>query len=230
MPQTIKDIKDLIAAGDTGAAAKAALEYAEVCNDVETIAGLSTISNSLEQQNHLWSTGQLSNEEFLRANARAAFGLSSWVSSLPEQAKPRAAQKRMEEGRFKWRIFIWLIASKLLVLLFTFYLWRTRGFTNDEAWTAFSALLPAFVAYISLMIKDFAQVNENEWPAKRYAPARLVTIAWWLFPIYTLAQAYIVYLKVTGSITFAQMTVAIAGVESVLGGYIGDIVTSLFKK
>lgn len=230
MPQTIKDIKALIAAGDTSGAAKAALEYADLCNDTDASTGITTISNGLEQQSRLWSTGQLSNEEFLRANARAAFGLSSWVNSLPEQAKPRAAQKRVEESRFKWRIFKWLVASKVLVLAFTFYLWSTRGFTNDEAWTTFSALLPAFVAYVSLMIKDFAQANQDDLPARRYAPARLATIAWWLFPIYTLAQVYIVYLKVTGAITFAQMTVAIAGVESVLGGYIGDIVTSLFKK
>lgn len=172
----------------------------------------------------------MSNEEFLRANARAAFGLSSWVTSLPEQARPLSARKRIEESRFKWRLFKLLIASKALVLLFTLYLWSTGGFTNDEAWTTFSALLPAFVAYVSLMIKDFSQVNEDVLPIRRYIPAKLPTIAWCLFPIYTFAQICIVYLKVTGNITFAQMTIAIAGVESVLGGYIGVIVTSLFKK
>lgn len=230
MSKTIKELKEMIAAGDSAGAARAALDYAEACNDTDAVAGIATISNGLVKDNKLWTTGQISHEDFSRTHARATFGLSAWIDSLPDQPTPKAIQKRMEEGRFKWRIFKWLVIAKMLVLFFTFYLWRTRGFTNDEAYTAFSALLPAFVAYVALMIKDFSQREEVLSPVKRYASPRIVTIAWWLFPAYTFIQMYIVYLKVTGEITFAQMTMAIAGTESILGGYIGDIVTSFFKK
>lgn len=230
MSKSKKELKAMIAAGDSAGAARAALDYAEVCNDTEATAGIATISNTLAKDNKLWTTGQISHEDFSRAHARAAFGLSAWIDSLPDQPIPVIVKKRLEEERFKWRIFKWLVFAKMLVLLFTLYLWRTRGFTNDEAYTAFSALLPAFVAYVALMIKDFSQKEEEPSPVKRYASPRIVTIAWWLFPAYTFIQMYIVYLKVTGEITFAQMTMAVAATESILGGYIGDIVTSFFKK
>lgn len=97
--------------------------------------------------------------------------------------------------------------------------------------TTFSSLAPAFVAYISLMLADFIRTSRADTPPKRrFVSGFLINIAWWLFPLYALAQMYVVTQKVAGNFTFLQMISAIAITESLIGTYIGKIIEEFFKK
>ena len=58
----------------------------------------------------------------------------------------------------------------------------------------------------------------------------LVTFSYWLFPAYAIMLILFIEMKVKGSITFSQMNLWLALTESVLGGYIGQIVFSFFRK
>lgn len=55
-------------------------------------------------------------------------------------------------------------------------------------------------------------------------------MVWWLFPLYALAQMYVVTQKVEGNFTFLQMISAIAITESLIGTYIGKIIEEILRK
>ena len=229
---TKKDIRELLAQGQLREAALAALSYAEICGAAETANTLTVLQATLEAHQRQWTTGQIAYEEFSRLHARVTQGLTGCLDELPDEPKPGAAKKPpIEEGAFKKRLFWMLIAAKALVFGWTYYLWQTGGFQNEEALTAFSALTPAFVAYISLMLADYLRAHrENAVLRRRYVSGTLTKVAFWLFPLYALAQMFIVGRKAQGVLSFAQMTMALALVESVLGGYVGQIVQAFFKK
>ena len=233
MSFTKKDIRELIAQGQLREAAAAAVAYAGACGLAEASNTLIVLQGNLEEHRRQWNTGQIAYEEFARQHARATQGLTDCLEDLPEVAAPGAGKKRLtDENTFKQRLFWMLVIAKGLVFGWTYYLWQTGGFQIDEAMTAFSALSPAFVAYISLMLADYLRAHHEDQPLhrRRYVSVTLTRVSYWLFPLYTLAQMYIVGQKAQGALSFAQMNVMLALVESVLGGYVGQIVQAFFKK
>ena len=228
---TKTDIRRQVADGQLDKAAEAALAFAEQCRASEALNALTTLSTQINANRKSWTQGLISYEDFSRALARQSLGLVEWLDQLPES--PEAAQRTtlMDESVFKRRIFRLLIASKAVVLAVTYYLAKTGGFTNEELLTTFSSLAPAFVAYITLMLSDFIrQSRVDAVPKRRYVSGFLVKIVWWLFPIYALAQIYVVKQKVTGDFSFLQMNTAIALTETLIGGFIGRIIEEFFKK
>ena len=226
-----KEVRLQIADGQLDKAAASALAFAEQCRASEALNALTTLSSQIEENRKNWTMGLIAYEDFSRAYARQSLGLTEWLDQLPDS--PDAAQRTqlMDEAVFKRRIFRLLIGCKVLVLGFTFYMWKSGGFQNEEAMTAFSSLAPAFVAYVSLMLSDFIRLNKADAvPKRRYVSGFLVNIAWWLFPIYAIAQIYVIKQKVTGDLSFLQMNAALALTETLIGGYIGRIVEEFFKK
>jgi hypothetical protein len=231
MMEQKKDIRLLLADGQLDKAAAAAITYAETCRTSEALNALTTLSSQIEENKKNWTMGLIAYEDFSRAYARQSLGISEWLDQLPDTPNATQQTQLMDETVFKRRIFRLLIGSKVAVLAFTFYLWKTGGFINEEATTTFSSLAPAFVAYISLMLSDFIrQSHTDAVPKRRYVSGFLVNIAWWLFPIYALAQIYVVKQKVTGDMSFLQMNAALALTETLIGTYIGRIVEEFFKK
>ena len=233
MLPTKRDIHFLMAEGQIREAVQHALAYSEACALPEAVNGLILLSSNLEEHRHQWNTGQIAYEEFARAHARMTQSLADWLDQLPDQPMPVGQRRKLlDEATFKQRIFRLIIAVKILVLSWTFYLWQTGGFSIDEAMAAFSALAPPFVAYISIMLGDMLRQHreQTQRPVRRFVSGGLINVAWWLFPLYALAQMYIINQKVQGDFTFHQMSAGLAVVEGLLGGYIGQIVMGFFKK
>ena len=226
-----KDIRGQVADGQLEKAVKLAITYAEECRAAEALNALTVLSTQIEANKKNWTIGLIAYEDFSRALARQSMGLLEWLDQLPDSPNPTQQTKLMDEAVFKRRIFRLLVGSKALVFAFTFWMWKTGGFINEEATTTFSSLAPAFVAYLSLMLSDFIRQSRTDAvPKRRYVSGFLVNIAWWLFPIYALAQIYVVKQKVTGDFSFLQMNAALALTETLIGGYIGRIVEEFFKK
>ncbi|MBC7777485.1 MAG: hypothetical protein H7246_18780, partial [Phycisphaerae bacterium] len=206
-----KDIRELMAQGQLREATAAALAYAETCGIAETANALTVLQGNIEENRHQWGTGQIAYEDFARHHARATQGLADSLDELPDEPTPGKGSKRLtEENAFKRRLFWMLVSAKFLVFGWTYYLWQTGGFQNEEALTAFSALAPAFVAYISLMLADYLRIQRDHGPPRRrYVSGTLTKVAFWLFPLYALAQMFIVGRKAQGALSFAQMNMAL---------------------
>ena len=84
---------------------------------------------------------------------------------------------------------------------------------------------------LSVILADYLRAHRTAaTPARRFVAGPLVTFGWWLFPIYIVVILWFINRKVTGDLSFAQMNVGLGLVESVLGGYVGQIVMAFFKK
>jgi len=228
-----QDTRALLAAGQLREAAQATLAYAEYCGLPEAVNNLTVLTGTLEEHRRQWNTGQISYEEFARAHAQLAQGLADWLDRLPDQPVAASGRKRklVEETAFKRRIFYLLIGSKIVVLAWLGYMWSTGGFSNEQALAIISLLAPTFAAYLSVILADYLRAHRTAaTPARRFVAGPLVAFGWWLFPIYIVVILWFINRKVTGDLSFAQMNVGLGLVESVLGGYVGQIVMAFFKK
>lgn len=230
MPSTKKDIRARIAAGELPEAVGAALEYATQSGAAEAVNGLTTLSASLEEHRRQWASGQISFDEFSRAHARLAQGLSDWLDQLPDVSTPGAAKKMLDEGRFKNRILWLLLLTKLVVIGRLWYHWSTGGFDKGEFMAALGLLAPALAAYGSVILSDYIRAQREGIPKHRFVSGPLVRIAFWVFPVYALALLYCIEQKAKSNFSFVEMNTGLALVESLLGGYVGQIVGAFFKK
>jgi hypothetical protein len=148
---------------------------------------------------------------------------------LSDSPSPNAVRKRIPETRYKWLVFYLLVASKLLVFCWVVFVWQVEGFTSQEAFTVFNALLPGLVVYGSIMYRLLFRASLGDEP-RRYVPARFRSLLWLVFPAYVLLQVFLVSLKAAGNVSFATVSLALLAVETGFGQFVGEVVEGVFKK
>lgn len=231
MEHSKASIRRAIAEGNLEEANAAALEYAEYCGLPDIANALTVLSSRAKKHHEQWNSGVISYEEFSRAHAQIAQGLADWVSRLPDEPKPAGKRRTLlEEKTFKKRIFYLLCIIKVVVILRLAYHWSTGGFNNEQFQSTAALLAPALAAYISVMLADYLRQQKEGPQPPRYVAGPLVTFSYWLFPIYAILLILFIELKAKSVFSFSQMNLWLALVESVLGGYIGQIVATFFKK
>jgi hypothetical protein len=219
---TKKQIRELVEEGR--------LPDAEQCKAAELLNALTLVSSQVEDNRQNWIKGILSYEELSRFNAKNNAALMDCLEQLPETPEATSKQTLLDEVVFKRRLFLLLIAVKTIVLSYMFYLWKTGGFNDEQAMATLGSLMPAFVGYVSLMLSDFIRQSRNQLlPKRRFVSGFLANIAWWLFPIYAIAQIYIISQKVIDG-NVLKMNTSLALCETMIGIYIGRMVEEFFKK
>lgn len=231
MQHTKATIRKSITEGKLAHAAKAALEYAEYCGLADITNGLTVLNSQLKEHQNKWNAGLINYETFSLNHAQIAYGLTQWVTSLPDHPKQTTAKKKLlQETTFKKRIFYGLILIKILVILWLAYHWSTGGFTIAEFKATATLLIPAFAGLISVILADYLRQQQQGVQYPKYLSGPLVTFSYWLFPVYTVLLIFIIGLKAASKMDFADMSFWVAIIESILGGYVGQIVYSFFKK
>lgn len=231
MEHTKASLKKALIDGKLSEAVKATFEYAEYCGLVDVTNGLIVLNSQLEEHQHKWNIGTVKYEDYSTHHARISHSLTQWITSLPDNPKPNKRKKKLlKEATFKARVFYGLIIIKVLVVLRLFYHWRTGGFDVAEFQATATLLIPAFAGLISIMLGDFILQHQKDTQHPKYISGPLVMFSYWILPIYAIALITIIELKPSSPMDFAQMSFWLALVESVLGGYIGQIVYAFFKK
>lgn len=225
------DIKELVAKGKLAAATDMALEYAEYCGLADMANALISVRAQTNDHEQKWISGVLSYEDYSLSHARITNSLVHWVDRLPDIPKPAALHRKfLTEAIFKKRLFYLLLSIKAIVLMRLAYHYSTGGFTSDQFQGTTTLLAPALAVYITVILADYLRQQKSDSQPPRYISGPLVTFAYWLFPIYAMLLLLFIELKVKGTISFTGMNSWLALVESVLGGYIGQMVHSLFKE
>ena len=232
MEHTKSSIRQRIINGDLKAGITTALEYAEYCGLVEVVNALSVLGYQFDDLKLKWNTGQITYEESSRKQAQINYKVNEWINHLPDRPVPKKGKRSrpLTESTFKSRIFYALCITKLLIFYYLYYHWRTGAFTIAEFQGTATLLVPAFAAYISVILGDYLRQHQSSIKVPKFISGPLVTFAYWLFPIYFIVLYLLIRAKAESNITFSQMNFWLAMVESVLGGYIGQLVHSLFKK
>lgn len=231
MDHSKQSIRQVVAEGKVGLALQQATEYASHCNLTDILNGLTVLSGKHQRYENDQLAGLLDHATDNHTFARISHDLLAYVERLPDE--PVAARKKkkpLELRTFKNRIFYILCLTKLAVLGWLFYQQSTGGYNQGELQAVAAILAPAFAAYLSVMLADYLRQAKSEVEAPRYVNGPLITFAYWLFPIYAIALWWLLRAKAAGYISFGSLTLWLGLVESVLGGYIGQIVQALFRK
>lgn len=231
-PTAKREIRAMVARGDLREALEASLNYAEYCGSADEINGLTTLNGRFAQHTGHWATGQIAYEEFSREQARIAYALIGIIDQLPQQPAPNAGRKKnLDETTFKKRLLLLVLFSKGIALLQVWHYWGMGTFNIERALTVFTLLCPTFVASLSLMLGDYLRAYREVTPlSRRLVAGPLISIAYGLFPFYTILLLYLLRLGTTAQeISFPVMCILLSTVETIVGGYVGQVVTSVFK-
>ena len=127
-----------------------------------------------------------------------------------------------------------MLISKITVILFILFHWRTGGYSMSEMIATIALIVPLFTVYLTVIIKDTVKnpyQAETSDPKPRKIKSSIVTLTYLIFPLYLLVILYLISLKPRpGAFTFENLQTAVAAIESIFGIYIGQIVFTLFKK
>ncbi len=232
MDHTKSSIRKLIIDGKLEQACTAAIEYADYCGLDDLANGLAAVSNRSKELEKQKNSTLITHEAYSVSYSRIVNGLVDWVSRLPAQPVPSKGKRPrlLSEATFKKRVFYLLCLVKAAVILRLAYHWSTGGFNNEQFLSTATLLAPALAAYISVMLADYLRQSGQEPRPPKYLSGPLVTFSYWLFPIYALALFLFIEMKAKSALSFGQMNLWLALVESVLGGYVGQIVFAFFRK
>lgn len=225
-----KELRDLVADGQLTDAVADAVEYAEAAADTDTLNGLLTLQSDLAKHRDFWNTGQISFEEFARAQSRITSALVGRIDELPEAPTRKAAYERIREDKFKWLVFYLFLLVKLLVLGWAVFMWQMKGFQNAEAFSLFNALLPGMIINVSIMFRSLFRTSIESDAQRRFVSTRFRTLVWLAFMAYFVVQAFLIVQKVKGHLSFELASLAFAAVETALGQFMSEIVEGIFKK
>lgn len=225
-------IQQLIGAGQLDEAAAAALAYAEHCHLPDIANALMALRSRINDHQAKWASGQIAYSDYSLVHAQLTSGLLEWVGRLPDTPTPAGPRRRfLTEAAFKKRVFLLLLFIKLAVFFRLWYHWSTGGFTVEQFQSTATLLLPTLAAYVSVVLASYLRESQQAAPpAPRYISGMLVAFAYWLFPLYALALILLIEQKTMGNLSFGQMNFWLAMTESVLGGYIGQMLNALFRK
>ena len=225
-----KELRDLVADGQLTEAVAGAVEYAEAAADTDTLNGLLALQSDLSRHRDFWNTGQVSFEEFARAQARIASGLVGRIDELPDAPTRSAVQSRIREEGFRWQVFYLFVMAKLLVLSWAAFMWQTEGFQNAEAFSLFNALLPGMVINASIMFRSLFRASVAGTAPRRYVARRFRTLLWLALGAYVLVQNFLIVQKVNGNLTFELASLAFVAVETALGQFMSEIIEGVFQR
>lgn len=228
---TLRDIRQLVAAGELVPALQEALRYAEQSGVADSANALTALSAQVEDTRQRWNTGQITFDEYARQHARFTQALLDALQHLPEHPTPAAAKRMLREEVFKKRLLWMLAGGKLLVLGRFGYHWNRGGFNDEQGWACIGILAPTLAGYLYIVLDDYLRAHKNHRvsPA-RYVSGSLVQFAYLIIPIYIIALIFLIEKKVMPPhLSFAQLTAGFALVESVLGGYVSRVVSAFFK-
>jgi len=141
----------------------------------------------------------------------------------------------MNENKFKKRVFRLIVITKIIVFAVLLFCWNRRGFSTKELCASIAVIVPIFTTYIGFMMNDFLGDSpyiseEKDERQDRLIKRSYVMTTRVLIPFLAFIITFAIYQKVSGVWSFELMQSVIAGTEAALGGYIGKVIFSVFKK
>lgn len=224
------EIIGLVADGLLEQAVKSSLVYAEATADTESINGFNLLSHDLSQHKALWSSGQISFEEYSRSQSRISSALLGRIAELPDEPNPKATRKRIKEDNFKWFTFYLFIVAKISIFIWIVFIWRTMGFLNGEAFSLFNALMPGAILNISIMFGSLFKSGIEGNQPRRFVAVRFRNLIFISFTVYILIQFFLIINKANGNLPFELASSSFVAVETIMGVLMGEITIRIFRR
>lgn len=227
-------IRASIANGELRTALDAAIRYATYCESKEPLDALQVAGAQLEQQIIYLGSGQISFDEFSRAQAQVTREVLEWTERLPNEIKKGAGKKKLlSESTLQRHLFLLLIICKGFVLGWVWYRWTQTGALNTErAMTLFGVLAPTFLASVYVIVEHYLQHYKKQgFTSTRVVSGPLVLLAYFMLPVYAYLMWYILQKGIISrEWTFATMTTVMSSIETALGGLMSKLISTFFRQ
>ncbi len=229
-------VQQLLAADQVGEA----LEYLLVVDAPVVDADFRTqVILQSSQYRHYEKLVRDNTEDFadlVRTRNKATLALLQLSEALPDDLPlptlpPKAqAPQGVSENKLKARL-LWLLATaKIAVLGFTYTLWQSGSFTNEQYMATAGLLVPIFVAYLSLLVKDQTERRHAIAHPDKHVTRTFERMVYGMVIAYIVVLLLILNLRGPGTISFTQMNALLALAESGLGVYVTQVVFGMLKK
>lgn len=156
------------------------------------------------------------------------------LKQLPDAPPPpAAAPKGISEQGMKQHILLLTLAVKAGVVLWLFNHWESGGFSDDQFAGTLTLLIPVMAAYTGLMFQDVLDHRHAHTGPPPAAPRIRRSVQWTIYAViigYGLALTTAIGAKAQGLMSYAQLSGALALIESGLGIYIARIVRTFFSE
>ena len=126
-----------------------------------------------------------------------------------------------------------MLTAKLLIIGLILFHYATQGLEKNETYSMISLILPLFMVYLTIIIKDLVSnpYKTNDSKEKPVVVKGSITaITFIIFPIYFIALAYCINQTAKGEMQSDDLQKVLGLIESAFGVYIGQIIFTLFKK
>ncbi|MCB0637700.1 MAG: hypothetical protein KDC54_13815 [Lewinella sp.] len=237
MTATLPDyVRQLLAADEPGEAIRYLLESTKADELASLREQVILQSAQLQHWRKLRRDNTEDYDDLVRTRNKLNLALLALTNELPaglpvpELPQPKEADQGISENKLKTRLLWWLVAVKLVVIGFTFTLWESGSFTNEQFTATVGLLVPIFAAYLTLMFKDRVDRRHALPHPDKYVTRGFQRTALGLVATYGIVLLVIINLRGPGVITFNQMNSLLALAESGLGVYVGQVIFALFKR
>ena len=202
-------------------------------------------SSKYGQYTKMNTLGTHAYDDLMRTRTNITLALLDIINALPDDLSQQVTKSKpygVSERSLKKQIFWWLAGGKLLIALYVFFLWQTgTGFTFQGVITVLAVIIPVLATYLGIAYED---VLKNRFPTKKVDFRLDVSIrntSYFFFMVYFGGIFLALYLHGIGIIPdygiinndgkpdYKNLMGVLALIESFIGGYIGILITNVFK-
>lgn len=228
------DIRQQLDAGDIESAILAMLKVAQVAAEADVKEAIVALRHRLRALQREAEEQQRPPEALAGDRDALTAAARELLERLPDTVpEPPRKSAGIAEQTLKYHILLLTLGVKVWVLVWLFNHWESGGFSADQFAGTLTLLVPVLAAYTGLMFQDFLEHRHAHAEAAPESPRVHRKVQWTIYAViiaYGLALTLAIDAKVRGQLSYAQLSGALAFIESALGIYIARIVRTFFQE
>ena len=226
------NIRQLISEGNLDEALSQLHTVAQAVADTAAIDEITVLENRQAENQRKARLDTHDPAAIAREQNSIAASALALLKRMPK-APPKAAEapKGIREQTMKQHILLLTLTVKAGVVLWLFNHWQSGGFSADQFAGTLTLLLPVLAAYAGLMFQDFLDHRHVHPINSSTSPNIRRSVQWTIYVViivYGLALTTAIGAKAEGTMSYAQLSGALALIESGLGIYLARIVRTFF--
>ncbi|MEZ4825006.1 MAG: hypothetical protein R3C61_01750 [Bacteroidia bacterium] len=153
------------------------------------------------------------------------------VETGPEETETKIPLRTsgIREGKLRGHIMALLIAIKVILILFLWFLKTVDAISISEFITTATMMVPLFAAWIGVMFNDWLKTRNQAEDRSPYVSRRFQMTVYAMLLGYGLIFFLILSLRGPATVNHEQMNLLLVILESGLGIYIGKLVTAMYN-
>lgn len=228
------DIRRHITEGKLEDALLALRAAAQTIDAADILHEITVLEHSFQENQRKTRLDTHAPDDLKREQNHIADATLKLLKQLPDASPlPASVPKGIREQALKQHILLLTFGVKAWVVIWLYNHWESGGFSTDQFAGTITLLIPVMAAYTGLMFQDFLDHRHAHAGPPPAGPRIRRSVQWTIYAViigYGLALTTAIGAKAEGQMSYAQLSGALALIESALGIYIARIVRTFFPE